>query len=102
MKRPTFTYLAINFVCMLLFLFFVLRIEQRISSEQRVYSDFGDHLDFLVTAVPMLALSIIFSVAWGIASVIEAVRQRTYQKLMALGLVAASWSGLVFVLRRLS
>ena len=102
MRRPTYIYPAINFAFMLLYLFFVLRIEHRISSEQRDYSDFGDSLDFLTTAVPVFTLSVIFSVAWGIVSVVEAVRRRAYQKLMALGLAAASWCGLVFVLRRLS
>jgi len=101
-RGPRYTYLATNFGCMRLFLFIVLRIQQRINLEQRDYSDFGDSLDFLTASVPVFALSLIYSVAWGIGSVIEAVRQRTYQGFMALGLVAASWSGLIFALGRLS
>lgn len=100
-KRPTCIYLAINLACMLLFLFFVLRIQQRIELEQRHYSDVGDSLDFLMQAVPMFAISFIYSVVWGIGSVIKVVRQRSYHGLVALGLVVASWTGLIFALRRL-
>jgi hypothetical protein len=84
---------------MLLFLMFVLQIEHNIKSEQRDYSDFGDSLNFLTTAVPMFLVSCIYSFGWGIASVVEILRQHSYRGIGALCVVAAAWAALILILR---
>ncbi len=102
MRKATSAYLIVNFGCMLLFAYVVLRIQQRINLEKRTYSDFGDNLYFFISAVPAFSVSLVYSIGWGIASLIAIVRRRAYQGFTALGLVVVSWIGLFFVLKRFS
>jgi hypothetical protein len=100
MKRATAIYLASNLVGLLLFLWFVLRIEQFAHAEQRDYRDFGDSLHFLMTAVPVFLVCCAYSLVWGIKALKEYFRKRGGESLKALAAVICAWAALILAIRR--
>ena len=99
MKRATTIYLIFNAGGLVLFLWFVFRIEHFARSEQRDYRDFGDSLNFLMTAVPVFLACCLYSLIFGIRGVLDYVRKRGAQSLKALAAVACAWAALYVSLR---
>ena len=99
MKRATIIYLVVNAVGLVLFLWLVFRIEQFARMEQRDYRDFGDSLNFLMTAVPVFLACAVYTLAWGVKALFDYTRKRGAQGLKALATVTCAWTVMIVSLR---
>jgi hypothetical protein len=87
----TIVYLLVNLAGFLLFIFFVNKIENGIKAEQRDYADFGDSLIFLVTGFPVFLVCFLINFIWGCRAIIDAIKHKLYERLIALLVVVAVW-----------
>jgi hypothetical protein len=85
-----------------LFVHFVLKIERTIRLEERSGPDFGDSLNFLLTAAPVAAIVLLLNAAWAVFAVLAYIRGRRTGAAIALSLVTACWVVTVAVLRGFS
>ena len=99
MKASTLVYLISNLVGGFLFLLFTNRIYGNMQAEGRDYSDFGDGLNFFLTAVPVFLLCLIYNFVWAIKSAFDVYRRQNYEGRIALVTVVGSWTVLIIALR---
>ena len=99
MKRTTAIYLFLNLTGILLFAWFVYRIEALARAEERHYRDAVDSVTFITTAVPVFFVCAIESCAWAVKVLIDVVKKRGFESLKALIAVASMWIVVVVSLR---
>lgn len=99
MKRSTCAYLVANLVGLLLCVLFVTWIIQTARIERRDNYDFGDSLNFLLTAVPVFLLSLLLNMGWGVKALIDICRRQDYRASLALAGVTAVWASSYLALR---
>jgi hypothetical protein len=93
-KKFTIIYLISNLIGILLYSVFLLHIAYSIKSEHRS-PDFGDSLNVIMTAIPVMLLCGLFSLVWAIISLINIYRHRDYQGVIALTVEIATWLGVI-------
>ena len=99
MKASTLAYLISNLVGLFLFLSFVAGINESIKAEGRDYGDFGDGLNFFMTAVPVFLLCSLYSLIWAVKSAIAVYRRNDYEGVIALVVAGVAWALLLLVLK---
>ena len=101
-KKATYIYFCVNIIGQALVCYFMHRIDERIQSMDYGQFEFGDWLYFEVTGLPVLAFCSIYSLFWAIKSGFEIFRRRSYQGLLALIVVSASWLSLFLIHRMMN
>jgi hypothetical protein len=91
MKRTTALYLLLNIAGILLFVWFVYRIEAQAHAEERHYRDAVDGVTFFTTAVPVFLACVVLGFAWVIKVFIDVARKRGFESLKVLIAVACVW-----------
>ena len=71
-------------------------ITEQITAEQRM-PDFGDSLNFLMSAVPALILCFLFNLYWVFGSFQDIRKRRDYHSLIALVATIVAWGLLYFL-----
>ena len=99
MKRTTAVYLAVNLLGILLFAWFVYRIEALAHAEERHYRDGVDGITFFTTAVPVFLVCVVGSCIWAAKALIDIVKKRGFGSFRALVAVACAWAAVIFSLR---
>lgn len=99
MKRTTAVYLAVNLVGILLFAWFVYRIEALAHAEERHSRDGVDGITFFTTAVPVFLVCVVSSCIWVVKVLFDIVKKRGFGSLRALVAVACAWTAVIFSLR---
>jgi hypothetical protein len=101
--RPLFIiYMAANLVGVFLYLMFVVNTGNFAKMEQRHYYDFGDSLNFILFAWPVLLLCLLINVLWGIKAMIDIFRRNAYHALVVGVVVAAIWATDLWLCRYLA
>jgi hypothetical protein len=95
MNKTTRIYLIINLIGICLFLLIDVGIIRAIHSEHRDAPDFGDSLNFLMMAAPVVLVCFVYSIIWGLKSILK----RNYQGSLALLFVATAWGVIILLLR---
>jgi hypothetical protein len=98
MKKSTIIFLSVNVIGVIVYLVFVLGIRANIKMEQRDFADFGDILNFLMSAVPVALACFIYCIIFGVKSTY----QRNRQDISAFVLIVITWVVLILTLRSLS
>jgi hypothetical protein len=101
MKRATAVYLACNVIGILLFAWFVHRIEALAHAEQRHYRDGVDGITFMTTAVPVFVVCAVVNCAWAMKALVDGARRRGFEALKALIVVACAWTAVICSIRLL-
>ena len=91
-KPFLFFYILVNFIGLFLYFIFVDNICNFAKTEGRGFYDFGDSLDYDITAIPVLFLSLLINIFWGINSFIRIFRRKDYHALIAGIIVASLWA----------
>ncbi len=101
MKRSTAIYLACNFIGILLFAWYVYRIEALAHAEQRHYRDGVDGITFMTTAVPVLLICAVFNLAWAVKALVDFARKRGFEAVKAFIAVVCVWAAVICSIRLL-
>jgi len=97
MEKHRKIFLIANIVGLGLYVFFVFRIKWFISLEKREYPDFGDNLNYLMTAAPTLLLFILILVVFFIFTILK----KDMKGVRIAGIICALWLSVFFLLRLL-
>ena len=102
MRASPKTYLVANAVGLLLYTAIVVRIAHKIRAENRGGADFGDGMNFALTAFPVLMAFVAVNLTWIVWSSAQAIRRREYQGVALGAAMIASWVLAVLLLRQIS
>jgi len=93
-------YLIANLVALLIFWIAVSYVRQTAKMNDGPDGpDFGDSLNALTYMLPILLLSLLFNIAFGIKALIDVFRRRGYMAITACGVVFLIWFAAMSILR---
>jgi len=92
MKHATAVYVFLNLAGILLFAWFIYSIDAQARAEERDYRDAVDGVTFFTTAVPVFLVCAIGSCAWVVKVVIDLIKKRGFQSMIALFGVVSAWT----------
>ena len=92
MKKSTIAFAALNLLCVLRLVFFVLSTKQMAIMEDRYSYEFGDSLNFLFYVVPFLAVCLIANSIWLVMGCVEIYRRRNYRSAVGCAVVVVLWA----------
>ena len=101
MKRTTIIYLVLNAVGIVLFAWFVYRIEALACAEGRSYRDCVDGVTFYTTAVPVFLVCGAISCLWGVKVIWDLAKRKGTGSMKALVSVVCGWVVAIIALRSL-
>ena len=102
MRASPRAYVVANAIGLLLYAAAVFRINHQIKTEGRPGADFGDSMNFALTAFPVLMAFAAVNLTWIVWAGIRSIRRQEHQ-LAALGCaMMASWILAVVLVRQLS
>ncbi|HWB58854.1 MAG TPA: hypothetical protein VG733_05150 [Chthoniobacteraceae bacterium] len=100
MKPSLIVYIVANLAGLFIFVMLVFAIYDNAKMEERDYYDFGDSLNFLVTAVPVFLLCSLLNAGWLIKAVVQAVRHRPWRgDAIACACSVTTWAGTMLLLK---
>ena len=102
MKRTTIIYLVLNAIGIMLFAWFVYRIEALAHAEGRSLRDGVDGITFYTTAVPVFLACVMLSCLWSVQIIWDLVKKKGSGSLKALASVACGWTAAIIAIRFLS
>jgi len=97
-----FIYGIANLIGLIMYQSSVLAILHTIKMEERDAPDFGDSLNFITTGLPILAVCLLFNIAWVVKALINALGRREFLGIIAAALVLAIWLASVVMVRVLN
>jgi hypothetical protein len=104
MKKSTLIYLISNLAGCAIYFILALHIRSEIRTEERAYVDFGDSLNFAMTALPVFLVCCVYSLFWCAKVSLDFFRGRSLEglrALVALMIAVNGWSWLIVGLRDL-
>jgi len=99
--RARTIYLVANALGLILYAAFAVRVHLQIRAEHRD-SDFGDSLNFALTAFPVLITFFAVNLSWGSWALVRLLRHRQHEPILACGSALAMWVITVVAARQLS
>ena len=94
-------YTVTNLVGLYFYVVFVRAIQSRMLMEERG-PDFGDSLNFMFTALPILLFCLVLNIVWGIQSRLRVSRRRDYRLAIAWVVISVTWVGTILFIRNLA
>lgn len=100
MKKSIIISSAFNLIGLLLYIHFITRIVAFARMEQRDYYDFGDGLNYILTAVPVFLFCLLLNITWGVKALVAIFKRRDYSSAVACGMVVAVWTTTILIIRK--
>ena len=101
MNRTSLLYAGTNVAGIFFYVFFVRAIQHQIQMEERG-SDFGDCLNFIVTALPVLLFFVAWNGAWGVAASVKAFALHDYRLAIWCTGSVLGWAAIIFIMPHLA
>ena|ERR1700722_3240664 len=94
-------YLGANLIGIVLYLLFVSAICNTAKMEERDYYDFGDSLNYILTALPVYLLCLLLNVLWGLKALKEILQRRDFHSAVACVVAVALWVTAKLIVRHI-
>ena len=100
MKLMLYLFTVANLAGLFLYTHFVRAIQQMMQMEERDYSDFGDNVEFMCTALPVLVICLLLNFVWGSMGLRDAAQFRGWRSFASCAVIVVVWVTTILMVRR--